>query len=342
MHLTADERKRLHDLCDLLLLNAPGLSSSGLARGKAGVTIALFEAASLLEDGYLEDQAFSLLQEILLSKLEDISFESGWSGIAFTLIYLVRNNMLEADIHPILDRKTEWMHITECGLLAKDPLWGVKNPEIAVMWHLLGGNRFASYRDVVLQTMANHINLFLSCMDKGTGVYVSSKKKVMQEVQRYLRTVLLCGRCSPREALLSRYIALFDCNRFRSEAETGHYLIQLGRCHQKDSWIQAGRQQLETAAHTELEDCDPLYKKLTRYFHMLHYDSYARYAAGQTEQRYLLSSPDRLEEELKELTSWETAGIGLGFGIARLLVFLCAVCRWREGQDISRYNPLIG
>ena len=45
----------LYLLSDFIRLNACGLQSAGLAMGKAGVAIALFEAARTLQDEAMED-----------------------------------------------------------------------------------------------------------------------------------------------------------------------------------------------------------------------------------------------------------------------------------------------
>lgn len=342
MDLTKEEKKRLYDLVDFLLLNASGLSSSGLARGKSGVALALFEVADLLEDGYLEDQAFSLLQETLLSKIQDISFESGWGGIAFTLVYLVKNGLLEADVHDILTDKLRWIRSTTYELLVQDPFWEVKHLDMVLMWHLLGGSWFISYRDSALQSAEHVINMLFTSMENGLGCHVSSKRKILQKLQDYLRIVLLCDGYSPSESLMNRYIGLFKENKFRSEAGIGHFLVQLGIRFKKEHWEELGYRHLETAAYIELEECEPLHKKLTRYFHLLHYDRYALNIVRQVEQSFFRSLPDELEKKLEELGKWESEGVGLGFGVARLLVLLCAVCRWREGMLPSRFAFILG
>lgn len=84
-------------ITDYVLLNAYSLSSSGLYYGKAGVSLALFEISRLLENDYLEEHAFELLQEALLYKGDDLSFMNGYAGISFVLHYLMDNDFVEAD-----------------------------------------------------------------------------------------------------------------------------------------------------------------------------------------------------------------------------------------------------
>ena len=85
---------KIRKLIDYTLLNACSINSSGLYNGKAGIALALFEVARYLQDEYIEEQAFDLLQEALVSKTEDISFENGLSGIGYVLLYLIENEWL--------------------------------------------------------------------------------------------------------------------------------------------------------------------------------------------------------------------------------------------------------
>ena len=87
----------IRKIVDYMLLNACSINSSGLYSGKAGIALTLFEVARYLQDEYIEEQAFDLLQESLTSKTENISFEHGLSGIGYVLLYLIENKFIEAD-----------------------------------------------------------------------------------------------------------------------------------------------------------------------------------------------------------------------------------------------------
>lgn len=71
----------INKITDYVLLNAYSLNSSGFYNGKAGVALTLFEVARLMEEDYLEEHAFYLLQEALLYKGGDLGFNDGYSGI---------------------------------------------------------------------------------------------------------------------------------------------------------------------------------------------------------------------------------------------------------------------
>ena len=72
-----------------------------------GCSLALYEASQVLGDDYLEDEAFMLLQESILSQMDDLGFHKGWSGIGFALMYLIRNNYLEADLGEVFGERME-------------------------------------------------------------------------------------------------------------------------------------------------------------------------------------------------------------------------------------------
>jgi hypothetical protein len=65
------------------LLNACSVSSSGLYNGKTGMASALFETGNYLQDEHIEDRAFDLLQEALVTKTKILALKTDWqaSGI---------------------------------------------------------------------------------------------------------------------------------------------------------------------------------------------------------------------------------------------------------------------
>ncbi|RNC65978.1 lanthionine synthetase LanC family protein [Proteiniphilum sp. X52] len=95
------ELSTVRRLVDYVLLNSCSVNSSGLYNGKAGIALTLFEVSRYLQDEYIEEQAFDLLQESLLSKNEDISFENGLSGIGYVLIYLLGNKFIDGDFEEL-------------------------------------------------------------------------------------------------------------------------------------------------------------------------------------------------------------------------------------------------
>lgn len=92
-------------LSDFLLLNAHSLPQSTLANGKAGVALALGLLGKALDDEYIQDQSVDILEEALLYKGQDLSFDDGWAGMCWVLIILLREELLEADYHELVGDK---------------------------------------------------------------------------------------------------------------------------------------------------------------------------------------------------------------------------------------------
>lgn len=86
-------------------LNACTVGLSGLYNGKAGMSLTLFEASRVLADEYLEEQASQLLQEALLVRTQDISFENGLSGIGYTVLYLLENGFIETEFEDVFGKQ---------------------------------------------------------------------------------------------------------------------------------------------------------------------------------------------------------------------------------------------
>lgn len=108
----------INKVTDYVLLNAYSLNSSGLHNGKAGVSLALFEVARFMEDDYLENHAFELLQEALLYKGGDMSFNNGYSGISFVFHYLIDNNFVEADIDELFGEQEQKLELFAGDLIS--------------------------------------------------------------------------------------------------------------------------------------------------------------------------------------------------------------------------------
>lgn len=95
----------IRQLADFILLNAYSVNSSGFGEGKAGHSLCLFELSAYLQNERMEDHAFDLLQEALLIKSTDISFEYGISGVGFVLLYLINNHFIDAEFDELFGEK---------------------------------------------------------------------------------------------------------------------------------------------------------------------------------------------------------------------------------------------
>lgn len=108
----------IYKVTDYILLNVYSLNSSGFYYGRAGVSLAFFEAARLLADDYLEEHAFELLQEALLYKGDDLSLHNGYSGISFVFHYLIENDFVEADVDELFSEQEKKMKLAVGNLFS--------------------------------------------------------------------------------------------------------------------------------------------------------------------------------------------------------------------------------
>lgn len=102
---TMNIKELLRFLCEPILINGCSTYAPGLYSGKAGYALALFMANTYLDEEYIEQRAYDLLRESLLAQLDNISFEDGLSGIGFALLFLIRNDFIEATFEELFDEQ---------------------------------------------------------------------------------------------------------------------------------------------------------------------------------------------------------------------------------------------
>lgn len=90
-----------------VLLHGYSLDNIGLMYGKLGVSLSLFEYSRCFNDGLAEKHAFELLQETLVSSVKEYAFNRGGMGIAWSLIYLISNQYIEAEYQELYGREHE-------------------------------------------------------------------------------------------------------------------------------------------------------------------------------------------------------------------------------------------
>ncbi|MEA5009485.1 lanthionine synthetase LanC family protein [Clostridium tyrobutyricum] len=90
-----------------IISNSDSLDNVGLYYGKTGISLALFEASRYLRNEVVEDKAFDILQQSLIFKDQNYSFENGLSGVGYVLCYLINNRFIEADFDEIFGKQFE-------------------------------------------------------------------------------------------------------------------------------------------------------------------------------------------------------------------------------------------
>lgn len=197
---------------DYLLLNASSTDSLGLYNGKAGMSLALFETAQCLKDKYVEEQAFILIKEALVIKTNDVSFENGLSGIGYVLLYLIKNNFIEADFCEIFKNKYE-------RILQSIELFDNKNADlpnyISMVYFFKEMSIFyekeKDYILPIVKKLFEACELYLSIhfFDFNNVFYAYDKNTVIQRFENYLLAVNYFDKYSFSRTLINNYIYLY-------------------------------------------------------------------------------------------------------------------------------------
>jgi hypothetical protein len=219
----ADIRK----LADYVLLNACSVSSTGLYNGKAGLSLCLFEVARVLEDEYIDEQAFELLKEALLSKNTDIGFENGLAGIGFVLIYLIENQFIEADFDEMFGDSFEKI-MSE--LKSKEESSNLI-PLLNVSYFLNAIRAVKSDKQIFLyirDILGNVEKSLVKQLSAFTQLHSNQHKNlVLCIVESYLKAAACCPDADFPFALLERYLDLYRKGRIAVSYPTMCYLYEI-------------------------------------------------------------------------------------------------------------------
>ncbi len=214
-------------IVDYLLLNCCSVNSSGLYSGKAGMALALFEAARFLHDDYIEERAFELLQEALITKTEDISLENGLSGIGYVLLYLVHDNFIDADFEELFGDQHKKV-ILRIGELKE-----ASNASLRLNYYLTEVRRHTpSYHQTdeliryLFETIEHELLSQFSEFNK--LIFTNDKTSVLSQFECYLKTVYDCGYTEYSHSLLNEYANLYRGGCIKSSFFIACYLEMLG------------------------------------------------------------------------------------------------------------------
>jgi hypothetical protein len=216
----------IRKLADYILLNACSVNSSGLYNGKAGMALALFEAGRYLQDEYIEDRAFDLFQEALVTKNEDIGFENGLSGIGYILLYLAENGFINADFEDIFNGQYEQI-IEGFENIDKQPDKLLIVPKVIFFLSELNKIKSDDVRiKSIIEKIFQGIELYLSIQffDWNNILYIGNKAEVLRVFETYLKLVDFSGYKDFSGSLINSYTELYRENRVAGSLPTGYYL----------------------------------------------------------------------------------------------------------------------
>lgn len=216
----------IRKLVDYVLLNAYSVSSSGLYNGKAGMALALFEAARYLKDESIEDEAFELLQEALLCQTENIGFENGLSGIGYVLVYLIDNQFIDADFDELFAENHKKI------LKGLKAIHNKKNkelflPSLSLVYYLCALSKSKPClklehltKQLLRETDRLLVKLFSSLKEQENAY---SKMDILSFFELYLK-IGDFSDSRPSASLLKEYIALYQQGKIISIFNIGYYL----------------------------------------------------------------------------------------------------------------------
>ena len=216
----------IRKLVDYLLLNACSVNSSGLYSGKAGMALALFEAGRYLQDENIDNQAFDLFQEALVTKNEDIGFENGLAGVGYILLYLTENGFVNADFNEIFNDQCEKI-IEGFQDIDKMPDRLLISSKVIYFFAELNRTKNEDTRiKSIIEKIFQGIELYLSMQffDWNNLLYINSKSDVLKMYETYLQLVDYSGYKYFSRSLLDSYAELYRNNRIASSLPIGYYL----------------------------------------------------------------------------------------------------------------------
>ena len=223
----------IQKISDQLLQNAGSVNSPGLYNGKAGLALSLFIAAEYLQDEMIEDAAYTLFKESLITKSNDISFENGLAGIGYTLLYLIEKQYMEADFDEIFGMQYETL-IQAYENIEKEPLKLLNSLQAVYFFTKASSFKKADKRiQVIIKKIFEGLELFfiIQFHDFPDIRYINRKADVLNKYVTYLKLVDYSGYPNFSRAVLEDYAGLYRKGKIISLLETGYYLDRITRKH---------------------------------------------------------------------------------------------------------------
>lgn len=225
------DEKHIRKLVENILINAYSITSPGLYNGKAGIALALFEAAKYLNDENIEDKAFELFQEALIRSKNDYSFENGLSGIGYALIYLINNKFIDADFNDIFSEQSEKI-IKEFENIDKYPNRILCSLKIIYFLSVLRNVHKEDARpNIIIEKVFQGVELYLSLqfLDWKNISYTNNKAIVLQTFETYLELVDYSEYNNFSNYLINSYSELYRIGRVGSSFTIGYYLNKINK-----------------------------------------------------------------------------------------------------------------
>ncbi len=223
--------KIIRILTDYILLNSCSVSSSGLYNGKAGIALTLFEVSRYMKDEYIEEQAFELIKEALLSKNEDIGFENGLTGIGYVLIHLLEDKFLDGDFEELFGDNLNKIFFQLSELEKRTLNKRLLLSHIKIVYFLSALEKYKNLKKA---------NYFIRFFSKNVDIELEGIIAILEKTQdggakdaflyffeSYLNIALSCDSFSISSKVINDYLNLYLKNKIVCNFSIGYYLKQI-------------------------------------------------------------------------------------------------------------------
>ena len=251
-------------LGEYVLSNTYLVSFTSLYFDKAGISLALFEASKYFQNEEMENAAFKLLQEALILKSADFSFENGLSGIGYALHYLIENKFIEADFDELFGEQYE-KTVKSLGDIEKHPERLLNTLQVI---YFLSSVRKIKPNDErpqrIIKKIFEGLELFLMIQfqDFLDIHYINDKMAVLRIYETYLKLVDDTNYSHFSRSLLENYANLYRKDKVVSSIAIGYYLGMLARKNAITDYNDVVKNQIENGIRNIHEDMLSLGEKI--------------------------------------------------------------------------------
>lgn len=318
-------RTTMQRLVDYVLLNAYSVNSTGLYNGKAGLSLSLFHIARLLNDEYVEDQAYELLREALLSTNKDISFQEGLSGIGYLLHYLITNKFIEADFKELFEEQTFTIKktIEECINSTQKTFAGSLMPIhfLNAIKNYFPGEEVEQFISSIAAQSAQWLEQKL---DNISVVTKENKTEILNFVEMYMKLTDYYASLLPDWELLDRYATLYQADKLISNLSIGYHLKSIAERYQRTYLLAVATANITRGIKNLYPDAMPLSEQINLLYLLHEGGTELPERIKSVEDRILNVNDQTLEYEQYIIKNIRPVKYTAGYqhGIARLLLYL--------------------
>lgn len=320
----------IRSFADYVLLNAYSINQPGFYNGKAGLSLALFEVARLLQDEYLEEHAYELIKEALVDGKRSLySFENGLSGIGYVLRYLINNGFIEADFNELFGYEVNEM---KSKFEEEGYLQSIQKQSVTMGYFF---NSPIEAWKLTEQTI-NELNRLLEAPFLSSPLLI--KKRIFKQYELLLKVIASCTGDIDVSELLYKYTVLYQKGLGVSNFFIGYYMRQLAK--QRNEIIEVAEQIMSRSLANYRPEVLPLSQCIDWLYLLRKNETLYQHEIQILENQ--LINPERmaLKQALNQFISPGSLICSYENGISRWLLYAVYWCASKRGEDTTRFNDL--